>query len=102
MSEQILLKSQLLTTLIAASALMTFSEAQSSEHKLIGVTGDYYVFGLTSNETLSGKDSSAAGGIARVTIDWMAYQDEADLDTGLFKLRVDHKHDLLQPDWTLH
>ncbi|MDC5820831.1 carbohydrate porin [Vibrio europaeus] len=86
-------KPQLLTTFIAASALMISNETYSSEHKTVDVTGDYYVFGLTSNETLSGKDSSAAAGIARVTIDWWAYQDETDLDTGSLRLRVDHKHD---------
>lgn len=93
MREHLLLKPQSLTTFVAAIALTISSETHSSEQKTVGVTGDYYVFGLTSNETLSGKDSSAAAGIARVTIDWLAYQDKTDLDTGSFRLRVDHKHD---------
>ena len=94
MREHLLLKPQSLTTFVAAIALTISSETHSSEQKTVGVTGDYYVFGLTSNETLSGKDSSAAAGIARVTIDWLAYQDKTDLDTGSLRLRVDHKHDL--------
>ncbi|QJY35184.1 porin [Vibrio europaeus] len=93
MREHLLLKPQSLTTFVAAIALTISSETHSSEQKTVGVTGDYYVFGLTSNETLSGKDSSAAAGIARVTIDWLAYQDKTDLDAGSLRLRVDHKHD---------
>ena len=93
MSEHLLSKSQFLMTLVAATALMTASEVYSSEQQTVSVTGDYYAFGLTSSETLSGKEGTAAAGIARVTIDWLAYQDETDLDTGSLRLRVDHKHD---------
>ncbi len=94
MDVYLLSKSQLLTTFIAASALMISNEAHSSEseRKTVGVSGDYYVFGLAANENLSGTESSAASGIARVTIDWLAYQDDVDLDTGSVRLRVDHKH----------
>lgn len=93
MDEYLTSKLQLLMTFIAASAFIFSNETHSAEHNTVGVTGDYYVFGLTTNENLSGKDRSAASGIARLTIDWQAYRDETDLDTGSVRLRVDHKHD---------
>ncbi|MDC5854876.1 carbohydrate porin [Vibrio europaeus] len=92
MSEHLLSTSKSLAVCVTASALCLSSEGNASEPKPISLTGDYYVFGLASNETFSNKDNSAASGIARVTVDWLAYQNESDSDTGSLRLRVDHKH----------
>ncbi|CAH7062352.1 Porin [Vibrio chagasii] len=62
----------------------------AAEDKALKGAVDYYVFGLTSSESLPNKDSSAAAGIARITLNWLAYQKES--DTGALQLRVDHKH----------
>ncbi len=74
------------------SGLLMMDEASALEFGPVRVKSDYYLFGLTSSETVAGQDDSAAAGIARVTIDWLAFQDESDLDMGSFRLRVDHKH----------
>ncbi|PMP42623.1 hypothetical protein BCS86_13540 [Vibrio splendidus] len=62
----------------------------AAENKALKGAVDYYVFGLTSSKSLPNKDSSAAAGIARITLNWLAYQKES--DTGALQLRVDHKH----------
>ncbi len=78
--------------LLISGLLMMMDEASALEFGPVRVKSDYYLFGLTSSETVAGQDDSAAAGIARVTIDWLAFQDDSDLDTGSFRLRVDHKH----------
>ncbi|SON51868.1 conserved exported protein of unknown function [Vibrio tapetis subsp. tapetis] len=92
MNKTCLSKSKLLMTFVAANTLLISAEVTSSEHKPISVVGDYYMFGLSSSDPLQGKDNSAASGIARITLDWLALEDESTLDKGSFRIRVDHKH----------
>ncbi|WP_425609790.1 hypothetical protein [Vibrio campbellii] len=62
----------------------------AAEDKALKGAVDYYAFGLTASENLPNKDNSAAAGIARITLNWLAYQKGG--DTGALQLRVDHKH----------
>ncbi|CDT86596.1 conserved exported hypothetical protein [Vibrio coralliirubri] len=76
--------------LVGAIMFVTPTLTHAVEGQVLKGAVDYYGFGLTSSENLSNKDSSAAAGIARVTLNWRAYQKEG--DTGALQLRVDHKH----------
>ncbi|NOI87896.1 MULTISPECIES: carbohydrate porin [Vibrio] len=77
-------------TLVGAGVFITPTWTSAAEEKALKGAVDYYVFGLTSSENLSDQESSAAAGIARITLNWLAYQKES--DTGALQLRVDHKH----------
>ncbi|MDN3612517.1 carbohydrate porin [Vibrio ostreicida] len=78
------------TLLLTASALTGVSQAQANES--ISFSGDYYVYGLSSSEVMTTRDSNAAAGIARATFNWQAYTDETDQDSGQLQIRVDQKH----------
>ncbi|MEZ8517737.1 carbohydrate porin [Vibrio cyclitrophicus] len=77
-------------TLVGSVVFVTPTLIHAAEDQDLKGAVDYYVFGLTSSESLPNKDSSAAAGIARITLNWRVYQKES--DTGALQLRVDHKH----------
>lgn len=79
-------------TLTLAGAVTFISPVLTNAEEAAALKGavNYYVFGLTSSENLPNRDSSAAAGIARITLNWLAYQKES--DTGTVQLKVDHKH----------
>jgi len=73
-------------------SLLISGNVIAEEPNNVGISGDYYMFGLGSGNTIPGKDRDAASGIARLTMDWLAYQDKTNQETGLLRLKVDHKH----------
>ncbi|MFA0057373.1 carbohydrate porin [Vibrio echinoideorum] len=79
-----------LPAVVGTVMLATPTLANAADSEALKGAVDYYVFGLTSSENLPNKDSSAASGIARITLSWLTYQKES--DTGTLQLRVDHKH----------